>query len=205
MVNFFRVLRDPDAARELTRVLELTPYARREHLEAFEAPPSADPVESARRFFVKSRMSRCHAPVRNKLETFDNRLMGGGGVDMHRKPFLWRNAVVNLAAVAERFANVVVENKPALEAIELYDWPNALFYCDPPYLIATRNSSVGIYGDYEMNADDHAALAAALKEIQGKAVVSGYRCPLYDELYRGWRRVDIKTNCQTGKSRVESH
>ena len=41
-----------------------------------------------------------------------------------------------------------------------------------------------------MTDDDHAELAAVLSSIRGRAVLSGYRTPLYDELYDGWRRVD---------------
>jgi len=53
VVNFFRVLRQHSA--ELVRRLELTPYARAEFEESFE--PADDPVEQARRFFVRTWMS----------------------------------------------------------------------------------------------------------------------------------------------------
>lgn len=50
-VNYFRVLRNPEHAAELQRLLELTPYAQEEYNAAFE--PSDDPVEQARRTFIK--------------------------------------------------------------------------------------------------------------------------------------------------------
>ncbi len=41
-----------------------------------------------------------------------------------------------------------------------------------------------------MTDEDHAALAETVKSIRGRAVLSGYRTPLYDQLYAGWQRVD---------------
>src|SRR3972149_1343948 len=52
VVNVFRVLRDRSMARELARVVSLTPWARREFEDAYEH--TDDPVEWARRTLVKS-------------------------------------------------------------------------------------------------------------------------------------------------------
>src|SRR5665213_2754809 len=54
LVHLFRVLRDPDQAAALIRLLELTPYARDEFAAAYE--PAEDPVERARRTIVRSFM-----------------------------------------------------------------------------------------------------------------------------------------------------
>lgn len=47
-------------------------------------------------------------------------------------------------------------------------------------------------------------LANTLAGLRGRVVLSGYRCPLYDELYAGWQRVDIATHADGAKDRVES-
>jgi DNA adenine methylase len=83
---------------------------------------------------------------------------------------------------------VQIENRPAIDMIRLYDSPQTLFYCDPPYLHETRGDS-GAYG-YEMEQDDHHELAQALHRVIGKAAISGYRCDLMDTLYQDWRRFD---------------
>jgi DNA adenine methylase len=49
LINFFRTLRERPA--ELIQRLELTPYSRAEFI--FSADPTADPVESAARFFTR--------------------------------------------------------------------------------------------------------------------------------------------------------
>lgn len=53
LVTFFRILRE--RPEDLLRALSLTPYARDEFVAALEA--SADPLEEARRVWVRSRQS----------------------------------------------------------------------------------------------------------------------------------------------------
>jgi DNA adenine methylase len=100
----------------------------------------------------------------------------------------WFGGIEALAAIGERLLRVQIENRPALDVIRLYDTPETLFYCDPPYLHETRGDSKA-YG-FEMDEEQHRALAASLRRIQGKAAVSGYRCDLMDKLYRDWQRYD---------------
>jgi len=83
---------------------------------------------------------------------------------------------------------VQIENRPALDVVSLYDAPDTLFYCDPPYLHETRGDSKA-YG-FEIDEDQHREIAAALRRCKGKVAVSGYRCELMDELYKNWRRFD---------------
>lgn len=52
VVNVFRVLRDPNQAQELERVLRLTPFAYEEYKNAYE--PCDDPIERARRTIFRS-------------------------------------------------------------------------------------------------------------------------------------------------------
>ena len=79
--------------------------------------------------------------------------------------------------------NVIIENLDYQRIIEKYDTPETLFYVDPPYPHESRSS--GKY-KHEFTDDDHRELAAILKGMQGKWLLSGYDCPLYDELYAGF-------------------
>jgi site-specific DNA-adenine methylase len=63
-----------------------------------------------------------------------------------------------------------------------------LFYCDPPYVPDTRGDKRA-YG-FEMDASAHRELAKVLHECKGKVAISGYHCPLMEELYGDW-------NCHT--------
>lgn len=100
----------------------------------------------------------------------------------------WLGGVDALPEIAERLARVQIENRPALDVINLYDDKGTLFYCDPPYLHSTRGDSKA-YG-FEMEEDEHIRLAAVLNSCKGRVALSGYRHPLLDKLYKGWRRYD---------------
>ena len=100
----------------------------------------------------------------------------------------WLGSIEGLPEVAERLLRVQIENRPALEVIKLYDSPDTLFYCDPPYVHSTRGGS-NAYG-FEMDEDAHRQLAEGLRCCQGKVAISGYRCDLMDEMYEDWSRYD---------------
>jgi DNA adenine methylase len=99
----------------------------------------------------------------------------------------WLGGVEALPEIADRLLRVQIENRPAMEVIELYDDKETLFYCDPPYVHDSRGDSKAY--SYEMTDADHRAFARRLDRIRGKAAVSGYRCDLYDEIFKGWRCV----------------
>jgi len=116
----------------------------------------------------------------------------------------WLGSIEMLPAIAERLLRVQIENRPALEIIRLYDDRHTLFYCDPPYIHASRGDSKAYA--YELSDKEHATFAKTLSAITGKAAVSGYRCDLMDSLYKDWKRIDSKAKtCHSVKrSRVEA-
>lgn len=197
LVHLFSVLRDPASAKLLARACELTPFARAEFDLSYQ--PTEDAVERARRFIVRSFFGygskACVSSAKNGfrcLRIGEN----SPAVDWSRYPDA-------LASAAQRMRGVVIEQRPALDIIRRFDRPDTLFYVDPPYVQGLRNLEQGIYR-HEMTDDEHLELAACLREIKGMAVVSGYRCALYDELYVGWRRVDCRAYADKASPRTES-
>jgi len=93
----------------------------------------------------------------------------------------WLGGVEALPEIAERLLRVQIENRPAVDVLRLYDSPQALFYCDPPYLHETRGDT-GAYG-YEMTDEQHRELAEVLNTVFGKVAISNYQCDLMDRLY----------------------
>ena len=186
VVNFFRVLRDQKA--ELVEAIGLTPFSREEfYLACQDYGPHLSPLERARRFFVRARQVRTGLAQTASLGRWANckntSRSGMSGVVSR-----WLGSVEGLPEVAERLLRVQIENRPALECLRLYDSPQTLFYCDPPYPHESRGDS-NAYG-FEMSDGEHRQLAVALSKIEGKAAVSGYRCDLMERLYKGWRRVE---------------
>ena len=101
---------------------------------------------------------------------------------------------------AERLRGVQIENRPALEVIRRFNFPNVLIYADPPYVLSTR------YGKQyrcEMTVEDHAELLTTLKDHSGPVLLSGYDNPLYNEMLQNWHREEIDTRAQTAGKRQE--
>lgn len=200
VVNVFRVLRDPESAARLAVLLALTPYARQEFLASYD--PASDPVEQARRTIVRAAMGiGTNAVGRRSRNGFRAKRAGGilpASEFAHYPP--------HVATFTARLSGVVIESRPALDVIALYDAPDVLLYCDPPYLASLRTDGRARAYAHEMTDANHADLADALRQVRGMAIVSGYAGPLYAGLYEahGWRRVDRATTADRGSRRVES-
>ena len=101
---------------------------------------------------------------------------------------------------AERLRGVQIENKPAIEVVRRFNFPNVLIYADPPYLLSTRH---GKQYRCEMTADDHAELLTVLKAHTGPVLLSGYDSPLYNDALKDWHREEIDVMAQTATKRRE--
>lgn len=202
VVNFFRVLRDDGDA--LIRGIGLTPFSREEFYHACEPlPPAASDLERARRFFIRARQVRTGLAQKASLGRWAN-CKNTSRAGMSGVVSRWLGSIEQLPQIAERLLRVQIENRPALEVIDLYDDAGTLFYCDPPYVHESRGDSKA-YG-FELSDNEHRMLAARVRRAKGKVAVSGYRCDLYDELFRGWKRHDapLKACHSVKKLRQES-
>jgi DNA adenine methylase len=185
--NFFSVLRDAELTEKLVRVCDLTPFSREEFELAYHH--SDDPVEAARRFsartFFGHGTSSMDPADSNGFRSCDIR----AGKSYARE---WAGIPAAIAAAADRFRGVTIENLDFRKLIPKFDDPSTLFYVDPPYPMSTRQAGGKGYV-HEMSDYDHRVLA--------------YSCPLYDELYADWRRDEKQTtaNGQSGATaRTES-
>jgi len=185
VVNFFRVLRQEK--ERLTEAIALTPFSREEFALACELDPGLTDFERARRFFVRARQVRTGLAQTASLGRWAN-CKNTSRAGMSGVVSRWLGGFENLEWIAERLLRVQIENRPALETIELYDSAETLFYCDPPYVHATRGDS-NAYG-FEMTNAEHAALAQTLNAAQGLVAISNYDCELMNDLYPAptWRK-----------------
>lgn len=188
IVNFFRVLRDPELRQKLREALFLTLYSRTEYLSCLEAPPTDDPVEKARRFFVLRQQSYGGHGV-NKGQ-WQYHLAAGW---QKSGPQRWLSSREKLEKFGGLFQKVQVECLDFADLIRRYDRKDTLFYLDPPYYPDTRQDN-HLYR-LEMPRERHRELAEILNGIKGMAALSGYRCPEYDEWYSGWERHDLEVHC----------
>jgi len=196
VVNFFRVLRDPEKFERFLRMARLTPYSREEWYACRDSwRRIEDDAERAWAWFVVARMS--FGGIFGKSWGFAVTSARGVADPVSQ----WLGAVEALPEIAERFRRVIVENRDFRELFPLYDGPDTLWYMDPPYVPDTRRA--GSYG-HEMSLDDHRDLVRLLLGLEGMAILSGYRHRVYAPLEEaGWKRLDFPVVCRAaGRTRA---
>jgi DNA adenine methylase len=197
VVEFFRVLREPELASRLADLLALTPFARAEWAVAREL--ASDPVERARRLLIRSQMGFGSDSVRSDRKTgFRSTTNRGGTV-----PSIdWSRYPREIPAFVARLSGVLIDQRDAVDVIREHDRADALHYVDPPYVHSTRSEIRGYA--LELDDDGHRRLAKTLRDAKGFVVLSGYDCDLYRELYGDWLRVDRRVTVFRQTPRVES-
>lgn len=203
IVNVFRILRDPEQAKELARLIHLTPWSRTEFYAAYE--PSEDPLERARRTIARTYMAFGTTSRRANRTGFRAKAYRQNQTGVAD----WVNYPDSIASFCERLRGVTIENRAAALIIGQQDSPATLHYLDPPYPKSTRPSqrwdsrNERAYA-HEMTDDDHRSLAAIARQLEGYVVVSGYPCLLYDvELYPDWQRHERKHLADGARKRTE--
>lgn len=200
--NFFRVLRNQ--REKLVKAIALTPFSREEFAIACELDSKHSTLERARRFYVRARQVRTGlaqtASVGRWANCRNTSRAGMSGVVSR-----WLGGVELLPEISERLLRVQIENRPAVDVINLYDSEDTLFYCDPPYIHETRGDAKA-YG-HEMTDEQHRELARVLNSAKGMIALSNYDCELMDELYpsKRWQKIigPAKTNHSTKDKRTE--
>lgn len=193
VVNLFRVLRGPEGD-ELIRQVKLTPFARVEFDGAYV--PQATALDRARALLIRSFMG-FGTNGHQRRTGFRSKGYRVGKLPQHD----WRDMHEAMWALIDRLRNVVIECRPAVEVLQRYDEAGAVHYVDPPYVMATR----GHGADYahELTDAQHVELLKVLRGLQGRVLLSGYACALYDEALRDWRRVERRSLADGARERIE--
>ena len=166
VVHFFRQLqRCPDG---LIQAIEASPRTRFEFERCQQLV--SDPLERARRYYLRCQMSYANGGGR-----------WSGGTSASRLQLVQRQSDGHLWAVAERLQGVVIEQGLALECLRRYDSPETLFYVDPTYVHRVRGSKDRRHRSvdaqprrqyaFELSDDDHRELAGVLGALQGAVVL----------------------------------
>lgn len=175
LVNLFQCVRDK--GEELYELLMLVPYSREEFERCLSFEAITDPVRRACAFYTVinqsisgKRLARRGDWSRGRLDNLADR---------------WYDRIEGLAGVIERVRHVQIESRDALDILQEWDGDDVTFYCDPPYILDTRNKRK--YYAVEPGDDFHNAMVEVLLDVKGAVVLSGYNHPIYAELLeRGW-------------------
>lgn len=195
VVNFFRVIRDPESRAQLLERLVMTPYARTEFDRAWE--PTEDAIERARRIAIRAQMGFGSAGATKGTTGF--------GIDNKREygtaQQLWAQYPDAIAEAGRRFSGVLIENRPAVDVMTEHDAPDTLHFVDPPYMHSTRVRGAGKarYYQHEMEDADHEQLLQALLCLDGYVVLSGYATDLYNDILQGWSRRHTESRISAGR------
>ena len=192
IVNFFKVVRE--RPEELAEAISLTPYSRDVFNDAHKNRGTTA-FDRAYRFAIRSRMG-------HGFKTYQKT---GFKIDVYARERsycvnCWNTMPERIFEAAARLKDVQIENRPALELIQKFNYDNVLIYADPPYLLSTRG---GKQYRHEMDEQGHVELLAALKSHRGPAIISGYPSELYDSELRGWNRITKQSYNQNSDARTE--
>ena len=102
--------------------------------------------------------------------------------------------------VSERLRMVQIENRPALEVMQRFDYPDVFMYLDPPYLLSARS---GKQYRHEMTDADHEELLATIIKSRAKIMISGYESDLYNDYLKGWKKEYFQSSAEYHGTRQE--
>ena len=183
VVNLFEWIRqDPE---RLAREIYLTPYARQVYNAAFETEP-VDSFERAVNFYIRLNMG-------HGFRTNGERVGWKNDVQGRERSYAsqdWCNLPGKIMQAAERLRGVQIENMPAVELIQRFNYPNVLIYADPPYVLSERH---GKQYRFEMEDDAQVDLLDVILAHKGPVLISGYDNDLYNDRLHSWHREE--TDC----------
>jgi len=193
VVNLFECIRtDPE---KLAWELETTPYARESYELAYMRKAAA-PFQRARDFYIRCNMG-------HGFRTNGEKVGWKNDVQGRERAYAlkaWNRLPEQIFEVAMRLKDVQIDNRPAIDLIKRFNYPNVLIYADPPYLLSTRH---GKQYKHEMDAADHEELLEVLKLHTGPVLISGYESELYDSLLKDWRKEQRASYTQTMTRKME--
>lgn len=193
VVNLFEwIKKDPE---RLAREIYFTPYSRQIYEEAFRKKPE-NSLEKAVLFYIRLNMGHGFRTTGEKVgwkSDIQGREKAYAALD-------WCKIPEKIMEAAERLRGVQIENRPAVEVINRYNFENVLIYCDPPYVLSTRCRK---QYHHEMTDTDHEELLAALLKHKGPVIISGYASELYDDTLAGWYREEIENHAMNAQKRKE--
>lgn len=195
VINLFLCIQEEP--EKLAKLVMTTPYSREMYDSAFEFEDfiteikGEEPYRKALVFLMK-----CWQGHGYKV---------GWKNDVHGREksyalWNWYRLPEWIIEIAERLRKVQIENRPALEVISRFDYPDVFQYWDPPYLLGTRT---GKQYKHEMSDVDHEELLKIALKCKAKIMISGYESELYNNYLKEWEKRYFKSCAEHGGSRQE--
>ena len=195
VVNLFEWIRkEPE---KLAHEIYYTPYARQVYEDAFKSE-SEDSLQKAVNFYIRLNMG-------HGFRTNGEKVGWKNDVQGREKAYAsqdWVNLPNKILQAAERLRGVQIENRPAVELMKRFNYPNVLVYLDPPYVLNTRSCSRKQYW-HEMDDAGHEELLWTAKKHSGSVLISGYDSELYNRELKDWHREETTSYSQVCSKKKE--
>ena len=193
---FLCIQREPE---RLARLVMTTPFSRETYDKQFEIPDGTECVDLYERATI-----------------FLIKCWQGHGFRTNGYKVGWKNDVVGrerayalwnwyrlpewIIGIAERLRMVQIENRPALEVIERFNYENVFMYLDPPYVLGARS---GKQYKHEMSDSQHEDMLKLVLQSKAKIMISGYESDMYNEYLKDWDKCYMSSCAEHGKPRTE--
>lgn len=193
VVNLFEwIRRDPE---RLAHEIYWTPYSRKVYEDAFAWTPE-DSLGKAVNFYIRLNMGHGFRTNGEKVG-WENDVQGRVRAYAAQD---WGSLPERIMQAAERLRGVQIENRPAVDVIERFNYPNVLTYIDPPYVLSTRH---GKQYRYELEDKGQNELLDVVLGHKGAVILSGYDNELYNDRLKGWHREETECRSQVGSRKRE--
>ena len=196
VVNLFRCIQED--AQNLARMVMSTPFSREVYEFSYSNTEALEnPYAKAVNFLVQCWQGHGFRSNGYKVG-WKNDVVG-----RERAYALWNwyRLPAWIIEITERLRMVRIENRPALELIEKYNYSNVFMFIDPPYLLSARS---GKQYKHEMSAADHEELLKILLQSKAKIMISGYESELYNDYLAKWEKRQFSSCAEHGKPRTET-
>jgi DNA adenine methylase len=131
--------------------------------------------------------------------------LGSGAVMRAKRPAFWNTGIDLDAHAVTWFAEWALDRNVSCNIDDGVQWlhdaalrPDALVYCDPPYLMETRRKQRALY-HCEFDEDDHWRLLRVLRGLKCMVQLSGYWSSLYAKRLEGWRCIRFQSMTRAGQ------
>lgn len=194
VVNLFEWIKnDPE---KLAHEIYYTPYARAVYEAAYSVVPKSS-LQQAVNFYIRLNMG-------HGFRTTGERVGWKNDVQGRERSYAsqdWCHLPEKIMQAAERLRGVQIENRPALEVMERFNFENVLMYLDPPYITGTRHGKQ--YRHEMLSVESHERLLEKALMHKGPLLISGYDSPLYRDMLHGWRREETTSYSQVCSKKKE--
>lgn len=194
VTNLFKCIQT-DSER-LARIVMTTPYSRQEYDNQFDNITYSDNYQKAAGFLIKCWQG-------HGFRTNGYKVGWKNDVQGREKAYAlwnWYRLPEWIIEIAERLRKVQIENRPAAEVIERFNYSNTFQYWDPPYLLGIRN---GKQYKHEMSDTEHEELLKLGLKSKAKIAISGYESDMYNDYLKDWNKVCFKSCAEHSGSRTE--